>query len=64
MREKRGAGAGCTMPSTSELESLVLVWPSNCGSASFTDTIAARPSRQSSPVSVTFSLRAALPVSA
>ena len=33
------------------LPSLVLVWPSNCGSRSLTDTIAARPSRQSSPVS-------------
>ena len=42
---------------TSVLPSLVFVWPSNCGSATFTDTIAARPSRMSSPVSAgSFSL--------
>ncbi len=35
----------------SELPSLVLVWPSNCGSASLIEMIAARPSRMSSPVS-------------
>ena len=40
-----------TMPRMDGLPSLVFVWPSNCGSRSFTDTIAARPSRQSSPVS-------------
>ena len=34
----------------SVLPSLVLVWPSNCGSASFTEMIAVRPSRMSSPV--------------
>ena len=34
-----------------ELPSLVLVWPSNCGSPSLIETIAARPSRMSSPVS-------------
>ena len=34
----------------SVLPSLVLVWPSNCGSASLTETIAVRPSRTSSPV--------------
>ena len=34
---------------TSELPSFVLVCPSNCGSTSFTDTMAARPSRTSSP---------------
>ena len=33
----------------SVLPSLVLVWPSNCGLRSFTDTIAVRPSRMSSP---------------
>ena len=38
-------------PLASVLPSLVLVWPSNCGSPSFTETIAARPSRMSSPVS-------------
>ncbi|CAM5736033.1 hypothetical protein SALBM311S_05753 [Streptomyces alboniger] len=32
------------------LPSLVLVWPSNCGSLSFTEMIAVRPSRMSSPV--------------
>ena len=31
------------------LPSFVFVWPSNCGSRSFTDTIAARPSSTSSP---------------
>ena len=36
----------------SELPSLVLVWPSNCGSASLIEMIAARPSRMSSPVSL------------
>ena len=41
----------CTKPLTSVLPSLVLVWPSNCGSPSFTETMAARPSRMSSPVS-------------
>ena len=47
-----------TKPLTSVLPSLVLVWPSNCGSPSFTETIAARPSRMSSPVSFSsFSLR-------
>ena len=34
----------------SVLPSLVLVWPSNCGSASLTWMIAVRPSRTSSPV--------------
>ena len=47
-----------TKPLTSVLPSLVFVWPSNCGSPSFTETIAARPSRMSSPVSFSsFSLR-------
>ena len=32
------------------LPSLVLVWPSNCGSPSFTEITAVRPSRMSSPV--------------
>ena len=32
------------------LPNLALVWPSNCGSRSFTDTIAVMPSRMSSPV--------------
>ena len=36
---------------TGVLPSLVFVWPSNCGLASLTETIAARPSRASSPVS-------------
>jgi hypothetical protein len=37
------------MPSTSPLPSLVLVWPSNCGSGTLTLTTAVRPSRMSSP---------------
>ncbi len=48
----------CTNDLASVLPSLVLVWPSNCGSASLTDTIAVRPSRTSSPVRFgSFSLR-------
>ena len=31
------------------LPSLALVWPSNCGSRSFTETMAVMPSRMSSP---------------
>ena len=41
-----------TMPSTSELPSLVLVCPSNCGSFTLTCSTAVSPSRTSSPVSV------------
>ena len=42
----------------SVLPSFVFVCPSNCGSASFTEMIAIRPSRTSSPVSgSSFSLR-------
>ena len=41
--------AACTKPSTGGLPSLVLVWPSNCGSWTFTEMIAVRPSRTSSP---------------
>ena len=41
--------AACTKPSTGGLPSLVFVWPSNCGSAIFTEMIAVRPSRTSSP---------------
>ena len=33
---------------TRALPSLVLVWPSNCGSCSFTETTAVRPSMMSS----------------
>ena len=40
----------CTNDLASVLPSLVLVCPSNCGSASLTWMIAARPSRTSSPV--------------
>ena len=47
----------CTKLFTSVLPSLVLVWPSNCGLASFTEMIAARPSRMSSPVSFSSPLR-------
>ena len=58
--------AELTRPSTSPLSSLPLVWPSNCGSGSFTLMTATRPSRQSSPLTVScsplpFSLR--MPVS-
>jgi hypothetical protein len=35
----------------SVLPSLVLVWPSNCGSASLIEMIAVKPSRMSSPES-------------
>lgn len=40
------------MPCTSELPSLVLVCPSNCGSGTFTLTTADSPSRTSVPESV------------
>jgi len=39
-----------TIPLTSELPSFVLVCPSNCGSLTFTEITAARPSLMSSPV--------------
>ena len=39
-----------TIPSTSPLPSLVLVWPSNCGSGTRTLMIAVSPSLKSSPV--------------
>jgi len=39
-----------TKPSIGGLPSLVLVWPSNCGSASLTEITAVSPSRTSSPV--------------
>ncbi len=42
--------AACTNPSTGGLPSLVLVWPSNCGSWTLTETIAVSPSRTSSPL--------------
>ena len=38
-----------TMPLMSALPSLAFVWPSNCGSVSFTLMTAVRPSRTSSP---------------
>ena len=38
-----------TKPSMPGLPSLVLVWPSNCGSVSFAEITAVRPSRTSSP---------------
>ena len=64
LAKTRLASAGCssnqleswplTVVSTSEridaLPSLVLVWPSNCGSRSFTEMMAMRPSRTSSPM--------------
>ena len=46
----------CTKLFMSVLPSLVLVWPSNCGLASFTEMIAARPSRMSSPESFSSAL--------
>ena len=45
-----------TMPCTSPLPSFVFVWPSNCGCGTFTLTITVRPSRMSSPVTLSFSL--------
>jgi len=39
----------CTKERASVLPNLVLVWPSNCGSASMIEMIAVRPSRMSSP---------------
>ena len=41
---------------TSALPSLVLVWPWNCGSATFTLTTAVNPSRKSSPLMSNLSL--------
>ena len=49
---------------TSEETSLSLVCDENFGSGTFTDSTAVKPSRQSSPVSATFSLRAPPPDSA
>ncbi len=40
----------CTKVFASVLPSLVLVWPSNCGSPSLTEMIAVSPSRMSSPL--------------
>ena len=57
-----------TIPSTagrtSDETSLSLVCEENFGSATFTESTAVKPSRQSSPVSATFSLRATPPESA
>ena len=47
--EKRSLTRLSTMPLTSELPSLPLVWPSNCGFGTLTETTAERPSRVSSP---------------
>ena len=48
----------CTNVLASVLPSLVLVWPSNCGSPSLIEMTAVRPSRMSSPVRFSsFSLR-------
>jgi len=49
-----------TMPLTSLLPSLVLVWPSNWGSCIFTEMTAVRPSRTSSPLTLTLA-RAVMP---
>ena len=43
-----------TIPFTSELPSFVFVCPSNCGSLTFTDRTAVRPSLASSPDRTTF----------
>ena len=54
----------CTCADTSALPRRVFVWPSNCGSGSFTETTATSPSRTSSPPRLaspsfsTFALRA------
>ncbi len=40
-----------TAPRTSELPSLVFVWPSNCGSMTRTERTQVSPSRTSSPES-------------
>ena len=47
-----------TRPRTSLLPSFCLVWPSNWGSGTLTDTTAVRPSRTSSPVSASSSFLA------
>ena len=47
--DSRWVTAAFTKPVISELPSLVLVWPSNCGSRSLTETIAVSPSRVSGP---------------
>ena len=44
-----GSTAFCTSGRISVLPSFVFVWPSNCGSCSFTEMMAAKPSRVSSP---------------
>ena len=51
------------MPLTSELPSLPLVWPSNCGFGTLTLMTAVRPSRVSSPSkpSPSFSMPAEMP---
>ena len=50
--------AFCTSGRISVLPSFVFVWPSNCGSCSFTEMMAAQPSRVSSPERLeSFSLR-------
>ena len=51
-RPKCSLVARSTSERISVLPSLALVWPSNCGSASRTETIAVRPSRTSSPWNV------------
>ena len=47
---RKSPTAELTMPSTSPLPSLVLVWPSNCGSGTRSEITAVSPSRKSSPV--------------
>ena len=47
--ESRSLTRLSTMPRTSLLPSFVFVWPSNCGSGTFTERTATRPSLTSSP---------------
>ncbi len=47
---RKSPTAELTMPSISLLPSLVLVWPSNCGSGTRSEMTAVRPSRKSSPL--------------
>ena len=47
---RKSPTAELTIPSTSLLPSLVLVWPSNCGSGTRSEITAVSPSRKSSPV--------------
>ena len=59
--DSRAYTTECTKPCIPGLPSLVLVWPSNCGSVSLAEITAVRPSRTSSPVRLSsFSLSSPL----